>query len=112
MNYLMVRAGWAYWYSHYEGSGNELGLREAEATAYRSQAWNAHGPSRKGCVKRLKKECVKKNCVKRPKKRRVKKLKKERGEWVSHPKERGDWPKQKSYGNGLARRRMTEDRER
>ena len=34
LNYLMVRAGWAYWYSHYEGGGNELGLREAEATAY------------------------------------------------------------------------------
>ena len=34
LNYLMVRAGWAYWYSHYEDGGNELGLREAEATAY------------------------------------------------------------------------------
>ena len=34
LNYLMVRAGWAYWYSHYEDGGNELGLKEAEATAY------------------------------------------------------------------------------
>ena len=34
LNYLMVRAGWAYWYSHYEDGGNELGLKEAEVTAY------------------------------------------------------------------------------
>lgn len=34
LNYLMVRAGWAYWYSQYEDGDNELELREAEATAY------------------------------------------------------------------------------
>ena len=34
LNHIMVRLGWAYWYSHYEGGQNELGLREAEATAY------------------------------------------------------------------------------
>ncbi|MDE2688373.1 MAG: ankyrin repeat domain-containing protein [Chloroflexota bacterium] len=34
LNYAMVREGWAYWYSHFEDGQNELGLREAERTAF------------------------------------------------------------------------------
>ena len=33
LNYLMIRAGWAYWYSNYD-TKNSLGLREAEIAAY------------------------------------------------------------------------------
>ena len=106
LNYLMIRAGWAYWYSNYD-TKNSLGLREAEIAAYLdgNGVWQEpelelpEGTSSKECVKRLKKRCVEK-------------LKKERGDWVSHPQKSGDWPKQKSYGNGIARQRMTEDRER
>ena len=33
LNYLMVRSGWAYWYSRYDND-DELELREAEVTAF------------------------------------------------------------------------------
>ena len=65
LNYLMVRAGWAYWYSHYEDGGNELGLKEAEATAYMEGVgvWQEPGLERPWTFKeRMRQEAKERAC--------------------------------------------------
>ena len=114
LNYLMVRAGWAYWYSHYEDGENELRLKEAEATAYMEGVgvWQEPGVERPWTFKeRMRQEAKERENQEAEEKARREAEERERRLGLTPGKVRR-LAEARKIREGITRRRMAEERKR
>ena len=117
-----MRAGWAYWYSHYEDGENELGLKEAEATAYMEGVgvWQEPGVERPWTFKeRMRQEAKERENQEAEEKARLEAEERVRQEAEERERRLGLTPgkvrrlaEERMIREGIVRRRMAEERKR